>query len=95
MEYLSATLPIIVYVVAIVLLIVLTVVGFKLIMILDKVDKICDSVDKKVSSFDNAFTVLSKAVDGVANIGESVVFGVSSAISKVFNRKNKEEDYYE
>lgn len=95
MEYLSATLPIILYIVAIILIIVLIVVGFKLITILDKVDKICDSVDKKVSSFDNAFTVLSKAVDGVANIGESVMFGVSSAISKVFNRKNKEDRDYE
>ena len=92
MDLLNVVLPVLLYIVAI-LLIVLTVVGIKLISILDKVDKIVENVDNKVNSFNGLFSVLGRATDGLASISDSVIFGVSSAVSKVFNKyKKKEED---
>ncbi|MBR2998089.1 MAG: hypothetical protein IKF37_03315 [Bacilli bacterium] len=93
MDLLNVVLPVLLYIVAIILLIVLTVVGIKLISILDKVDKIVENVDNKVNSFNGLFSVLGRATDGLASISDSVIFGVSSAVSKVFNKyKKKEED---
>ena len=84
---------IIIVCVAIILLIVLTIVGIKLISILDKVDKVVENVDEKVNSFNGLFSVLGRTADGLASISDSIVFGVSSAVSKVFNKyKKKEED---
>ena len=82
------------YVVAIVLLVVLIVVAFKLIKILDKIDRIADNVEDKVNSFNGAISVMKTAADGIANISDTVVFGVSSAVSKLVNKfvKKKEED---
>lgn len=82
------------YVVAIVLLVVLIVVAFKLIKILDKIDRIADNVEDKVNSFNGAVSVIKTAADGIANISDTVVFGVSSAVSKLVNKfvKKKEED---
>jgi len=60
----------------------------------DKVDDVVENVGEKVNSFNGAITVLSRAADGIASISDSVVFGITSAISKVFNkvRKNKDEE---
>lgn len=82
------------YVVAIVLLVVLIVVAFKLIKVLDKIDRIADNVEDKVNSFNGAISVIKTAADGIANISDTVVFGVSSAVSKLVNKfvKKKEED---
>ncbi len=82
------------YVVAIVLLVVLIVVAFKLIKVLDKIDRIADNVEDKVNSFNGAISVMKTAADGIANISDTVVFGVSSAVSKLVNKfvKKKEED---
>ena len=92
MESLNVLLPVILYIVAIILLIVLTIVGLRVIKILDKVDRVLDNVEEKVNSFNGAFSVLTRAADGFANITDSVVFGVSSAVSKIFNKFKKEED---
>lgn len=82
------------YVVAIVLLVILIVVAFKLIKILDKIDRIADNVEDKVNSFNGAVSVIKTAADGIANISDTVVFGVTSAVSKIVNKfvKKKEED---
>ena len=68
------------------------IVGIKLINILDKVDKITEDVSNKVDSFSGAISTFSKAANGLANISNSMVFGVSSAVSKIFNKKMKEEE---
>ena len=94
--YTGTLLSVLLSISGIVLMGVFIVVGIKLINILDKVDRIADNLEEKVSSFDNAFSVLSKAVNGVANISNTMAFSVSSALSKIFNKKiKKEEDIYE
>ena len=92
MDFLNTFLPVILYIVAIILLIVLIIVGIKVLKILNRVDSIVDDVESKVKTFNNAVAVVGKAADGLANISDSVVFGVTTAISKIFNKKMKEED---
>ena len=59
---------------------------------LNRVDKVIENVEGKVESFDKAVNTMNKAVTGIATISDSVVFGVTAAISKIFNKKHKEED---
>lgn len=97
MEFLNVFLLFILYIVAIVLLIVLTILGIKLIKVVDKVDKVVDNVEDKVNSFNGALAVMSKAADGVASISDSLINGVSLAVTKLinkFNKKKKEEDVF-
>ena len=56
-----------------------------------------DNIEEKVNTFNGALSVVKTAADGIASISDSVLFGISSAVSKVFNRftKKKEDDLYE
>ena len=92
METLNAVLPILLYIAAIVLLVVLIIIGIRVLNMLDRVDKVLEDVEDKVSSVNNAITTMNKAVSGIANISDSVLFGITSAASKVFNKKRKEEE---
>ena len=96
MEFLSTILPIILYIVAIILLIVFTIVGIKLVNLLDRIDDLVDNVEEKVDSFNGAISIMSKAANGIATFGDSMIVGISSIVSKVFNKKSKEEEkFYE
>ena len=88
----NALLYVLLYVAGIVLIIVFIIVGIKLIGILDRVDKVVDNVEEKINSFNGAISTMSKAADGIANISNSLVFGISSVVSKIFNKKIKEEE---
>ena len=68
------------------------VLAIKLIGVVDKVNEVVDNVENKVNSFNGALNVLNKAADGIANISDSVVFGITSTISKIFNRSRKNKD---
>ena len=92
MDVLTTVLPILLYVAAIVLLIVLIIIGIRVLGMLNIVDKIIEDVEGKVESFDKAVTTMNKAVTGIASISDTVVFGVTTAIAKMFNKKHKEED---
>ena len=95
MIFLDVVLPVILYIVAIILLIVLIFVGLRLIKILDKVDRVVDNVEEKINTFDSALSVMKRTADGIANISDSFIFGISSTISKVFRKFKKEDKYYE
>ena len=92
METLNAILPILLYVAAIVLIVVLIIIGIRVLEMLNRVDKLIEDVEDKVKSVNGAIAVMNKAADGLANISDSVVFGVTTAISKILNKKHKEED---
>ena len=92
MEFLNLCLPVILYLLGIILLIILIILGIRFINILDKVDRIVDDVEDKVNSFSGAITTLSKVADGIVNIGDSVVAGIASTVSKIFKKKMKEEE---
>lgn len=99
MEFLvEVLLPVILYVVAIILLIILIILGIRLIKLLDKVDKVVDEIEEKVNTFNGALAVLKSASDGLANVTDSFVFGLTSAISKIFGKfrgNYKEDEDYE
>ena len=92
MEFLSQFLPILLYLAGIVLLVVLIILVIKLIKVVDKVDGVVDNVEDKINSFNGAIAVMNRAADGIASISDSVVFGITSAISKIFNKARKEKD---
>jgi len=94
MEFLNQFLPILLYIAGLVLLIALVVLVIKLIKVVDKADRIADNVEDKINSFNGSIELLSRAAEGVASISDSFVFGITSAISKIFGKikKNKEDE---
>ena len=96
MEMLNMILPVLLYVAGIVVLIVLTILGIRLIQILNKVDRVVDNVEEKVNSLNTAFDVIGKASDTFALVGDSVINGIASIVTKIFKKRfNKEENNYE
>lgn len=93
MDFVSL-LPILLYITGLILLIILIILGIKLIEVVDKFNRIADNIEEKVNTFNGALAIFNKAADGIASISDSVVFSVTSAITKIFNkaRKSKEED---
>lgn len=92
MDVLNAVLPVLLYIFGIILLIVLIILGIRMIQILDKVDRIVDNIDEKVNSFNGFFDILDKTGYSISVIGDKVIGLFSGIVSKIFNRKNKEED---
>lgn len=93
---LSLILSVLLYTFGIILLIVLIILGIRLIKVIDRVDKLLDNVEAKVNSMNGLFMVASKFSEGLSTITDSLVFSVTSSISKIFGRKNKnKEDNYE
>ena len=95
MELLDVYLPVLLYVAGIILLIVLIVLGIKLIMILNKLDRVVDNVETKINSLNTLFEMIDKASNSVSTIVDSFVSNAIGLISRIFNKKNVEEDYYE
>ena len=98
MEALNSVLPVLLYVFGIILLIVLIILGIRLIQMLNKIDKAVDDTIQKVDAFTEAIGILTKAATGVSLVGDKVINGLITIVSKIFNKKNKEEkeeDYFE
>ena len=95
MEFLSTFLPILLYIAGFVLLIILIIIGLKVINILDRTERIVEDIENKVSSFDEAVSLFSKVATGIADMSNSLVFGVSSVVSKIFKKNKEKEDFYE
>lgn len=96
MESLNLVLPVVLYVVGIILLIVLIILGLKCIKILDKVDRVVDNIEEKVNTFNGAISIMGKFSDSIASIGDTLIFGITSMFTKLFNKmKSKEDENYE
>lgn len=99
MEFLvNILLPCILYVVAIILLIILIIIGIRFIKILDKVDRVVDDVEDKINSFNGALAVVKTVGDGLSTIGDSLIYSISTAVSKIFGKfkgKYEEDEDYE
>lgn len=93
---LNTILSVLLYVVCIILLVVLIILGIRLIQLLKKVDRIVDNVEEKVNLLNGTFELVNKATNTISMIGDSFVNTVTSLVTKVFRRKNKnKEDFYE
>ena len=97
MEALNITLSVLLSIFGIILLIVLIILGIRLIQVINKIDKTVDETIEKINTINNSLGVVTKAAHVIAKVGDKAVDGLTGAVSKVFNKKNKEEeeDYYE
>lgn len=85
-------LSVLLYLFGIILLIVLIILGIRLIKLLDRADKLLDNIEAKVNSVNGLFMVASKFSEGLSTITDSLVFSITSSISKIFGRKNKNKE---
>ena len=92
MEALSQTLPIIIYFLLIVLLIIAIVIGIKLITTLSKVDKLVDDVNEKLESLNDIFNMAEFISGKMSAISETIIGVITTAISKIFKKFNKESE---
>ena len=92
MEALSQTLPIIIYFLLIVLLIIAIVIGIKLITTMNKVDKLVEDVNEKLESLNNIFNMAEYISGKMSAISETIIGVITTAISKIFKKFNKESE---
>ncbi len=92
MEALSQTLPIIIYFLLIVLLIIAIVIGIKLITTMNKVDKLVEDVNEKLESLNDIFNMAEYISGKMSAISETIIGVVTTAISKIFKKFNKESE---
>lgn len=89
MAELNLILSVLLYIFGIILLIVLTILGIRLIRVVDKAEKLLDNVETKVNSLNSLFLVANRFSDGLSDIVESVIFAISSSVSKIFGKNSK------
>ena len=99
MEFLSAYLPICIYILLIILLIVGIILGIRLINTADKLNDLLDDTKGKVDSLNCLFNVIDFTTDKIANFSDSIINLTSRLVSHVGKKKKKyeeeEDDYYE
>jgi len=79
-------------VLASVLVVFLIVVAIKLIGTLSRTNALLDNIEKKVHSVDGVFDVIDKVTNSVSSVSDTVVNGITTAIERVFSKKQTEED---
>lgn len=85
---LAEALPIVIYFLLIVLLVVAIWIGIKLIITMNKVDDILEDISEKAKSLDKLFSIIDFATDRVSMVSDIVINFVSSAVSKIFKKRN-------
>jgi len=91
MACLIEVLPIILYLLVIVLVGFLIVFVYRAIKTLSKVEEVVDDVNKKSKKLDNLFDIVDNAADGLSQVSDIVVNGLSSFIGSLFKKNKKKE----
>lgn len=91
MEFWLNYLPVVIYFLLIALLIILIILGIKMIGTLTKVEKIVDGINDKIESINPIFHMIDFATDRIANLSDVFVDFFTNFLSKLLNRKGKEE----
>lgn len=92
MEFLSAFLPIIIYMLLIIILIIGIILGIKSIITIEKIEKIVDDVTGKVQSLNGFFSIIDFTTDKIALLTDKTVDLISGIFSKIFYRKKDKEE---
>ena len=92
MEALQLTLPIVIYFLLIILLIIGIVLGIKLITTMNKVDKIIDDVNEKLDSVSEVFNIIDFVTGKMSVISETIIGAITTAVSRIFKKFNKESE---
>ena len=85
-------LPILLYLLGIALLIILIILGIKLIHTIDKTNDILDDAYNKSKSLDGVFDAIDHVTDTLSTVSDTIVGALTSAVGKVFSRKNKKKE---
>lgn len=91
MEFWQEFLPIVLYCSLIVFVIILIVLAIKAIGTLTKVNTLIDDAQEKMDSLNGVFHLVDTVTDKVSFITDTFVSGIAGAISKFFQKKQKEE----
>ena len=89
MEFLLQFLPIIIYILLIIILVIGIILGIKAIGTLNKIDIMIDDINDKVKSLNGLFSVIDFTADKISYITDKAFLGISSLVSRLFNKKNK------
>jgi len=92
LDFLTAYLPICIYVLLIILLIVGIILFIRLIGTIDKVNSILDDVEGKVSSLNGLFNIIDYTTDRIANFSDNIM-GFTSKLFDKFGQKKKKKYY--
>ncbi len=90
MEILETVLPIVINILLIVLITVGIILGIKCISVLNKAKSIMLNVEGKVNSLNSLFYLIDMINAKVTSLTEKVIDITSDAITKIFNKKDKE-----
>ncbi len=85
----SEVLPVILYILGAILLVCLIVLTIKLIITMNKVEKVVDNITEKVSTLDKMFEIIGLVTGKFTAVTDKVVDIVTSAIEKIFKRKDE------
>ncbi len=91
MDTLVTVLPIIIDILLIILLIVGIILLIKCIRIIDKARDLIQNVEDKVNSLNGLFSVVEMFNSKIALIADKVTSTIEGFITKIFNRKDKDE----
>ena len=101
-EFLSAYLPILIYILLCILIVLLIIISIKVIRTMNRVESIVDDVDEKVKSLNGVFNVVDAVTDKLSALTEVISDSIILFIKGIFKRKkrklekeakNKEEEY--
>lgn len=92
---LSDALLIVLYISLIVFVITLTVFVIKLIGTVNKTNYLLDNLTKKAESLDKLFDIIDFTTNKFNQIGNTIVGYLMGAVSKIFGKKESEEEDYE
>lgn len=93
----SATefLQVMMYILGSTLLVVLIILGIKMIITMNKIENVVDNINAKANKLNNLFDIIDLTTGKLALVSDKVVDTISSFISKIFNKKRKDDDIYE
>ena len=86
---------IILYILGSILLIVMIVLGVRLIQTLNRVDTLIDDVNLKANKLNGVFDNVDHTADALASVSDIAVGYITRTVSRIMNRKRKEDNDYE
>ena len=92
---LEDALLIVLYISLIIFVISMTVLVIKLITTVNKTNYLVENLTKKAESLDNLFNVIDFTTNKFNQIGNTIVGYLMGAVSKIFGKKESEEEDYE
>lgn len=88
-------LQVMMYILGSILLVVLIILGIKMIITMNKIENVVDNINTKANKLNNLFNIIDLTTGKLALVSDKVVDVISSIVSKIFDKKRKDDDIYE